>query len=136
MFFNLWLEHEAGARLNVIKTIQTLRGASASALRTAVAVFFVNIKAKLSPIIKLLQTEKIICLKPETAAAEISPSATRYYISPSATRYYRIMLLFEARFIVSPSWEISVGKKKKNGNYHGSGTNGVLQSLFEKLESR
>lgn len=127
MFFNLWLEHEAGARLTVIKAIQTLRGASVSALRTAVAVFFVNIKAKLSPIIKLLQTEKIICLEPETATAEISPSATRYY---------RIMLLFEARFIVSPSWEISVGKKKKNDNYHGSGTNGVLQSLFEKLESR
>lgn len=113
MFFNLWLEHEAGARLTVIKAIQTLRGASVSALRTAVAVFFVNIKAKLSPIIKLLQTEKIICLKPETAAAEISPSATRYYISPSATRYYRIMLLFEARFIVSPKLGDIVRKKEE-----------------------
>lgn len=64
------------------------------------------------------------CLEPETAE-----------ILPSAVRCYRIMLLFEARFIVSPSWEISVGKKEEILQLCFD-TNGVLQSLSEEVESR
>ena len=90
--------------------------------QTAVAVSFVNIKGKLFAFNKVITIgENDQCLEPETAE-----------ISPSAVRYHRII---EARFIVSPSWEISVGKKEEILQLCFN-TNGVLQSLYEEVESR